>query len=440
MSLKSVKTLTAAQIAKKWNLSLDTVKQLIDAGAKVEKEHTGSLKDAKEIARDHLSERPDYYKKLSKVEKSKISESISTSGVRGLGNVSGDPAVINYVQQYINNNSMSYQDENGNKLKWMKKHHKGHEHNKVGFDEFNPTKLKEGISAGPEREADYSIGDSTGNTRRLPKIDEGERLKKAKRVAMAGMTAANIYTMGDVMSKASSGHGSPKGDVVRMATTLPGAAGWGATGVHYAKKAYDFVKGKKMNEEKNDLKDACWKGYTAKGLKKKGGKMVPNCVPVEEGWASIGHPYDRFGDVSRRAKFYGKKPKPTTTKNDDKDDTYKDSKQGGANVNKVKPVKSEAWMPYFTPHHKHSARLNKEKSNKPDIIVDPGGKKGQTVYENLKKETKMDTKEHINEALDNILENNLSEMKEHLLAALQEKAMEKLEEKKKDIAANYFAQ
>jgi coenzyme F420-reducing hydrogenase beta subunit len=52
----------------------------------------------------------------------------------------------------------------------------------------------------------------------------------------------------------------------------------------------------------------------------------------------------------------------------------------------------------------------------------------------------MDTKEHINEALDNILENNLSEMKEHLLAALQEKAMEKLEEKKKDIAANYFAQ
>jgi orotate phosphoribosyltransferase-like protein len=60
LSLKSVKTLTAAQIAKKWNLSLDTVKHLIDAGAKVEKEHTGSLKDAKEIARDHLSERPDY--------------------------------------------------------------------------------------------------------------------------------------------------------------------------------------------------------------------------------------------------------------------------------------------------------------------------------------------------------------------------------------------
>ena len=57
-----------------------------------------------------------------------------------------------------------------------------------------------------------------------------------------------------------------------------------------------------------------------------------------------------------------------------------------------------------------------------------------------KKETKMDNKERINEALDCILENNLSEMKENLLVALQEKAIEKLEERKKEIAANYFAE
>jgi len=33
-----------------------------------------------------------------------------------------------------------------------------------------------------------------------------------------------------------------------------------------------------------DLKDACWKGYTAVGTKKKNGKSVPNCVPesIEE--------------------------------------------------------------------------------------------------------------------------------------------------------------
>jgi hypothetical protein len=29
------------------------------------------------------------------------------------------------------------------------------------------------------------------------------------------------------------------------------------------------------------LKDACWTGYTAVGMKMKGGKKVPNCVPEE---------------------------------------------------------------------------------------------------------------------------------------------------------------
>jgi hypothetical protein len=30
-----------------------------------------------------------------------------------------------------------------------------------------------------------------------------------------------------------------------------------------------------------DLKSACWKGYTAVGMKKKGGRSVPNCVPLD---------------------------------------------------------------------------------------------------------------------------------------------------------------
>lgn len=32
---------------------------------------------------------------------------------------------------------------------------------------------------------------------------------------------------------------------------------------------------------KDDLKDACWTGYKAYGLKKKGGRMVPNCVKID---------------------------------------------------------------------------------------------------------------------------------------------------------------
>lgn len=262
MSLKSVRTLTARQISDKWNLPLKTVLRLIDDGAKVEKEHTNSLKDAKEIARDHLSERPDYYKKLAKVEKSKISEEITTSGVRGLGAVTGDPAVTNFVQQYIDSNSMSYVDENGNKLEWMKKHHKGHEHNKIGFDEFNPkeltknAKLKEGISAGPERESE-TIGDYTGSSRKVMKVDEiaippkvKQRVKKA---VAAGVTAANLATYGQVAGDAAEGRGSPVKGVIAAATGLPGKVGWGMTGTHYsikgAEKAKEYLKSKNMKEQ-----------------------------------------------------------------------------------------------------------------------------------------------------------------------------------------------
>lgn len=37
----------------------------------------------------------------------------------------------------------------------------------------------------------------------------------------------------------------------------------------------------KVKQPTGDLKDACWKGYTAVGTKKKNGKTVPNCVPEE---------------------------------------------------------------------------------------------------------------------------------------------------------------
>ena len=48
-----------------------------------------------------------------------------------------------------------------------------------------------------------------------------------------------------------------------------------------AKKAAKEVKEENELEEEG-LKDACWKGYTAVGMKMKNGKKVPNCVPVKE--------------------------------------------------------------------------------------------------------------------------------------------------------------
>jgi len=48
-------------------------------------------------------------------------------------------------------------------------------------------------------------------------------------------------------------------------------------------KAVDRLTKEEVAKATGDLKDACWKGYTAVGMKMKNGKKVPNCVPVKEG-------------------------------------------------------------------------------------------------------------------------------------------------------------
>ena len=49
--------------------------------------------------------------------------------------------------------------------------------------------------------------------------------------------------------------------------------------------------------------EACWKGYQAVGMKKKGGKMVPNCVPKNE---------DKVPGVTKPSRAVQAKMKPTT--------------------------------------------------------------------------------------------------------------------------------
>jgi hypothetical protein len=44
----------------------------------------------------------------------------------------------------------------------------------------------------------------------------------------------------------------------------------------------DAAAGYVTKEETESLDEKCWKGYTQKGMKKKGKKIVPNCVPIGE--------------------------------------------------------------------------------------------------------------------------------------------------------------
>jgi hypothetical protein len=53
-------TPSVQQIASKFDKPISVIKKALKRGSKVETEHTSNIKNAREIARDHLGERPDY--------------------------------------------------------------------------------------------------------------------------------------------------------------------------------------------------------------------------------------------------------------------------------------------------------------------------------------------------------------------------------------------
>lgn len=76
-----------------------------------------------------------------KAKKKKLKEETVAAGdaVRGFGDVSGNPAVQeDPLQQYVTNNSLAKDEQNGALLKMMK----NSQHNLVKFKEFNPRSLE----------------------------------------------------------------------------------------------------------------------------------------------------------------------------------------------------------------------------------------------------------------------------------------------------------
>ena len=47
-------------------------------------------------------------------------------------------------------------------------------------------------------------------------------------------------------------------------------------------QVFDFIMNEKEGGQEGDLNESCWDGYKKVGGKMKNGKMVPNCVPINE--------------------------------------------------------------------------------------------------------------------------------------------------------------
>ena len=57
---------TLEDVSKKYGVSIEEVQKKIDAGKKVEREHTDNEAEQENIAKDHIWEYLDYYEKLDK--------------------------------------------------------------------------------------------------------------------------------------------------------------------------------------------------------------------------------------------------------------------------------------------------------------------------------------------------------------------------------------
>lgn len=68
-------------------------------------------------------------------------------------------------------------------------------------------------------------------------------------------------------------------------------------------------------EATGGLKEACWKGYTAVGMKMKNGKKVPNCVPVKKKKLSSDHGEGDIATAKMTPNYLPKEPGAGDEKN-----------------------------------------------------------------------------------------------------------------------------
>ena len=238
-------------IAKKHNTTVDRIEKQLKNGIKVEMEHTTDKKEAEQIALQHLAERPDYYTRLKKVEES------TTSGDEGL-------------RDWFNKSKSS-----DGKKGWVQ----------IG-----------GPYAGEScaRQKGQKSTPKCGSSKIAEKLSDKEEDKAFKRKNRQDPnqpektgTSKPTYVktkLNEVKDKPGKGSGEKDACYHKVKSRFkvwPSAYGSGAL-VKCRKVGADNW-GNKNEEFILEENDPCWTGYQQKGMKKKKGKMVPNCVPVNEG-------------------------------------------------------------------------------------------------------------------------------------------------------------
>jgi hypothetical protein len=250
---------TVEEIAKKHRLEVSFIQKQLDMGAPIEHEHTKNQKLATEIALQHLDEIPDYYTRLKKMEADAKKHHKKFKDVKE-ETKSGDEGLHDWF-----NKSKSSDGKKG----WVQLGGKfsgkpcARQPGQTSTPKCGSSKMKRTLSKDEEESA----------RRRKNRLDPNQPEKTG------ASKPTNVRTeemdLQEVKDKA--GKGSGKKDacynkVKSRYDVWPSAYASGA-----------LVKCRKVGAANWGTKsEDCWDGYKEEGMKKKGKKMVPNCVPVKE--------------------------------------------------------------------------------------------------------------------------------------------------------------
>jgi hypothetical protein len=250
---------TVEEIAKKHRLEVSFIQKQLDMGAPIEHEHTKNQKLAMEIALQHLDEIPDYYTRLKKMEVDAKKHHKKFKDVKE-ETKSGDQGLRDWFGKSKSSSGKKGWVQLGGKFSGKPC---ARQPGQTSTPKCGSSKMKRDLSAKEEERA----------FKRKNRLDPNQPEKTG------GSKPTNVRTeeMNLQEVKDKPGKGSGKKDAcyskVRSRYDVwPSAYASGA-----------LVKCRKVGAANWGTKsEACWDGYEAKGMKKKGTKMVPNCVPVKE--------------------------------------------------------------------------------------------------------------------------------------------------------------
>ena len=232
---------TVEQIAKKHRMDVSDIQKQLDMGAPIEHEHTNNQKLAVEIALQHLDEIPDYYTRLKKMEASAKKEHKKFTDVKeATDGIKATSPKYNLSRWFDDDGWVQTGGKYDGKPCAKQPGQTTKPYCRDPDDRADMSKEERNKRASKKRREDPNPN-RTGEAKMVTQESAGEKDACYKKVKSRYDVWPSAYASGALVK-----------------CRKVGAANWGT-----------------KSEE-------CWDGYKQEGMKKKGKKMVPNCVPVKE--------------------------------------------------------------------------------------------------------------------------------------------------------------